>query len=123
MGIDIVRIERMKKWIVRPLLMERYFHEKEIEGVKSRGQLAAAGAAMFFAARFAAKEAFGKALGTGLLGISLKEIQVENNVNGKPVINLYGKAKEAFEKTGGTKIHASLTHETDNALAVVIIER
>ncbi|MCL2481529.1 MAG: holo-ACP synthase [Spirochaetaceae bacterium] len=119
MGIDIVRIDRMKKWIVRPLLMERYFHEKEIENVKSKD----AGAAMYFAARFAAKEAFGKALGTGLMGISLKEIQIENNINGKPVINLYGKAKDAFEKTGGTTIHVSLTHETDNALAVVIIER
>ncbi len=119
MGIDIVKIDRMKKWIVRPLLMERYFHEKEIENAKSKG----AGAAMSFAARFAAKEAFGKALGTGLMGISLKEIQVENNTHGKPVIILYGKAKDAFEKTGGTKIHVSLTHETDNALAVVVIEK
>ena len=118
-GIDIVRIDRMKKWIVRPLLMERYFHEKEIENVKSKE----AGAAMFFAARFAAKEAFGKALGTGLMGISLKEIQVENNIHGKPMIILYGRAKEALEKTGGTKVHVSLTHETDNALAVVIIEK
>ncbi|MCL2704815.1 MAG: holo-ACP synthase [Spirochaetaceae bacterium] len=119
-GIDIVRIDRMKKWTVRPLLMERYFHEKEIESVKSKDVVVEAAR---FAARFAAKEAFGKALGTGLMGISLKEIQVENNINGKPVINLYGKAKNAFEKTGATKIHVSLTHETDNALAIVIIER
>jgi holo-[acyl-carrier protein] synthase len=118
-GIDIVRIDRMKKWIVRPLLMERYFHEKEIENSRLKG----AGSAMFFAARFAAKEAFGKALGTGLMGISLKEIHLENTTHGKPIINLYGKAKEAFEKTGGTKIHVSLTHETDNALAIVIIEK
>lgn len=121
MGIDIVKIDRMKKWTVRPLLMERYFHEKEIEDVRSKG--AKARAAMFFAARFAAKEAFGKALGTGLAGMSLKEIQVENNKNGKPVMNLYGKAKKAFEKTGGTKIHVSLTHEIDNAVAAVIIEK
>ena len=120
-GIDIVKIERMKKWILRPLLMERYFHEKELEDVKTKDK--EAGIAMFFAARFAAKEAFGKALGTGLMGISLKEICVENNVNGKPMIILYGKAKNAFEKTGGTKIHVSLTHETDNAIAVVVIEK
>ncbi|MCL2294336.1 MAG: holo-ACP synthase [Spirochaetes bacterium] len=118
-GIDIVRIDRMKKWIIRPLLLERYFHQKEIENEKSKEP----GAAMFFAARFAAKEAFGKALGTGLMGISLKEILVENNVHGKPVIILCGKAKEAFEKTGATNIHVSLTHETDNALAMVIIEK
>ncbi|MDX9801261.1 MAG: holo-ACP synthase [Spirochaetia bacterium] len=117
-GIDIVRIDRMKRWIVRPLLMKRYFHEKEIEAAKSRG----AAFAMALAARFAAKEAFGKALGTGLMGISLKEIQVENNINGKPGIILYGKAKAAYEKTGGKIIHLSLTHETDNAVAVVVIE-
>ena len=125
-GIDIVRIDRMKKWIVRPLLIERYFHEKEIADGKAKGTADGAStsvAAMFFAARFAAKEAFGKAMGTGLMGISLKEIQVENTSNGKPIINLFGKAKDAFVKTGGIKIHVSLTHETDNALAVVIIEK
>jgi len=120
MGIDIVRIDRMKKWTLRPLLMERYFHKKEIENVGSKNTPVEAAR---FAARFAAKEAFGKALGTGLMGISLKEIQIENNINGKPMINLFGKAKDAFEKTGGTKIHISLTHEMDNALAVVIIEK
>ena len=117
-GIDIVRIDRMKKWIVRPFLMQRYFHEKEIEDAKSRG----ASSAMSLAARFAAKEAFGKALGTGLMGISLKEIQVQNNHNGKPGMLLYGNAKKAFERSGGKKIHVSLTHETDNAIAVVVIE-
>ena len=129
MGIDIVRIDRMKKWLLRPLLIERYFHEKEIADGRSKapkttdGSAVTSGSAMFFAARFAAKEAFGKALGTGLMGISLKEIQVENNSNGKPIINLFGKAKSAFEKTGGIKIHVSLTHETDNAIAVVVIEK
>ncbi len=118
-GIDIVRIDRMKRWIVRPLLMQRYFHENEITDAKSRGEAAFA---MSLAARFAAKEAFGKALGTGLMGISLKEIQVENNLNGKPGIILYGKAKSAYERSGGNKIHVSLTHETDNAVAVVVIE-
>jgi len=117
-GVDIVRIERMKRWIVRPMLMQRYFHQKEIEDAKNKGTAFA----MALAARFAAKEAFGKALGTGLMGISLKEIQVENNISGKPVIILYGKAKSAFERSGGKKIHVSLTHETDNAVAVVVIE-
>ena len=117
-GIDIVRIDRMKKWIVRPFLMKRYFRDKEIEDAESRG----ASSAMSLAARFAAKEAFGKALGTGLMGISLKEIQVENNKNGKPEMILYGNAKTAFERTGGRNIHVSLTHETDNAIAVVVIE-
>jgi holo-[acyl-carrier protein] synthase len=119
-GIDIVRIDRMKRWIVRPMLMKRYFHENEISDARGKGDAAFA---MALAARFAAKEAFGKALGTGLMGISLKEIQVENNRSGKPGITLYGKAKAAYEKTGGRYIHLSLTHETDNAVAVVVIEK
>lgn len=117
-GVDIVRIDRMKKWIVRPLLLQRYFSDKEIEEARKRG-----GAfAMSLAARFAAKEAFGKAIGTGLVGISLKDIAVENSESGKPGIILFDKALKAFEETGGTNIFVSLTHETDNAVAVVVIE-
>jgi holo-[acyl-carrier protein] synthase len=120
-GIDIVRIDRMKKWLLRPLLIKRYFHDKEIED--SNSKKGEGSAAMFLAARFAAKEAFGKALGNGLMGISLKDICVENNSNGKPVIFLYGSAKAAFKKTGSTAMHVSLTHETDNAVAMVILEK
>ncbi len=118
LGIDIVHIDRMKKWMVRPLLVQRYFHPDEIIASEERG----ASMHLSLAARFAAKEAFGKALGTGLMGISLKEIQVENNHNGKPCILLYGKAKAAYERMGGKQLHLSLTHERDNAVAVVIIE-
>ena len=118
-GIDIVHIDRMKKWLVRPLLVQRYFHPDEIIDAEKRG----IAMHLSLAARFASKEAFGKALGTGLMGISLKEIQVQNNHNGKPDIRLYGKAKAAFERMGGQILHLSLTHERDNAVAVVIIEK
>ena len=76
----------------------------------------------FLAARFAAKEAFGKAVGTGLSGITLKNILVWNNHNGKPCIELYGNALEALRAVGGVTVHVSLTHERDNALAMVVIE-
>ena len=74
------------------------------------------------AARFAAKEAFGKAIGIGLRGITLKNILVVNNHNGKPAMRLFGNALEAFKRSGGERIHLSLTHERDNALAMVVIE-
>ncbi len=74
------------------------------------------------AARFAAKEAFGKALGTGLKGIVLKDIMVENKHNGQPVIVLFESARLALEKSGAAKIHVSLTHETDNAVAMIVLE-
>ncbi len=74
------------------------------------------------AARFAAKEAFGKALGTGLAGIRLTDIRVITNFNGKPDIIVYRTAEKALKQAGGAKIHLSLTHESDNALAFVIME-
>jgi len=80
------------------------------------------GATLSLAARFAAKEAFGKAVGTGLSGITLKNILVVNNHNGKPCMRLFGNALEAMERCGGKTVHLTLTHERDNALAMVVIE-
>jgi len=74
------------------------------------------------AARFAAKEAFGKACGTGLRNMKLKDIYVKNERNGRPVIILAGTAKQRFSELGGGILHCSLTHEGDNAVAIVIIE-
>jgi holo-[acyl-carrier protein] synthase len=74
------------------------------------------------AARFAAKEAFGKALGTGLAGIVLKDIMVKNRHNGQPVVLVSGTALSALRNRGAGKIHISLTHERDNAIAMVVLE-
>ncbi|WP_461247337.1 holo-ACP synthase, partial [Treponema sp. R6D11] len=79
-------------------------------------------AAQTLAARFAAKEAFGKALGTGLAGIELKDIIVINNDKGKPDIKLTGTAENEFEKSGANKVHLSLTHERENAIAMIVLE-
>jgi holo-[acyl-carrier protein] synthase len=117
-GLDVVHVQRIEHWRTVPGLLERYFHPDELRTALSRG----ATASLSLAARFAAKEAFGKALGTGLRGITLKNIQVLNNHNGKPCIHAYGNALEALEASGGRTIHLSLTHERDNALAMVVIE-
>ncbi len=117
-GIDVVHVSRLRHWSTIEGILERYFNEKELEEARRRGHAQV----LSLAARFAAKEAFGKALGTGLRGITLREIMVENNHNGKPDVRLSGKAKRAFEKMGGKSLHVSLTHEKDNAIAVVIIE-
>jgi len=81
------------------------------------------GAALSLAARFAAKEAFGKALGSGLAHFALKEVAVINDEQGRPRMQLEGNARLEFERHGGGKIHISMTHEGDNAVAVVIIEQ
>ena len=118
LGIDIVHVDRMRHWLGKPALMSRFFHPAEIEAVRQRGE----SAALTLAARFAAKEAFGKALGTGLAGMKLKDIQVVNNFNGKPDMMLFGDALAALHRSGGRHVHLSLTHERENAVAVVVIE-
>lgn len=117
-GVDIVKISRMEKWITNTPLLERYFTEAEVKSVEGKG----VGSLASLAARFAAKEAFGKALGIGLKGVALKEIEVINNNLGKPEIVLYGSAKKAFSTTGAKHIHLSLSHEKEHAVAMVIIE-
>jgi len=116
-GIDIVRVNRMERWLVNSKLLQRYFHHDELEIVFSRGKTAA----QSLAAKFAAKEAFGKALGTGLANIALKDIMILSG-NGKPEIKLCGTAQKALEKSGADRMHVSLTHERENAVAMVVLE-
>ena len=117
-GIDIVRVSRLQRWTDDPALVARFFHPAELQAVAERPE----GQALALAARFAAKEAFGKALGTGIRGFRLHEVEVSNDRLGKPVLTLHGAALERFQSSGSSRIHLSLTHETDNAVAVVIIE-
>ena len=117
-GIDSVHISRMRTWRDKPGLLERYFHPAELTEARNRGSAVDHS----LAARFAAKEAFGKALGTGLANITLRDICVENDKNGKPSVRVYGTAANRLLEGGGTKVFVSLTHENDNAIAVVVIE-
>jgi holo-[acyl-carrier protein] synthase len=117
-GIDIVHVGRIRHWESVPGLVERFFHPDEVVDARSRG----AGESLSLAARFAAKEAFGKALGTGLVGIRLGDIQVVNDRNGRPEIVLHGTALARLDAVGGARVHVSLTHERDNAVAVAVIE-
>jgi holo-[acyl-carrier protein] synthase len=117
-GIDVVHVKRISHWLDVPGLVERFYHPQEIAEAMSRG----ASGPLSLAARFAAKEALGKAFGTGLAGLRLRDIQVANDRYGKPGIMLYGEAAARLEKMGGKRVHLSLTHESDNAIAIVAIE-
>jgi holo-[acyl-carrier protein] synthase len=117
-GVDIVDVRRMERWIGNLALLNRYFHQEELSLALSRKN----SAAQTLAARFAAKEAFGKALGSGLAEIELKDIIVINNDKGKPDIKLTGTAQKAFEKSGANRTHISLTHERENAIAMIVLE-
>lgn len=117
-GIDLIQVARMNRWVDQPGLLERFFHPEELEAARSRGNAMA----LSLAVRYAAKEALGKALGIGLKSFSLREVQVVNDPLGKPLVILHGKARQTFAEFGGRQIHLSLTHELDNAIAMVVIE-
>ena len=117
-GTDIIEVARVKKAISQEALKKKVFSEREIAYCESqKGEES-------FAARFAAKEAFFKALGTGWRdGMGITEVEILNDDLGKPSIHLSGKANEVFEQKGGTHIHVSLSHIKEKAIAFVIIER
>jgi len=117
-GIDVIHAKRMARWRNIPGLLDRYFNQAELLEALSRG----AGVDLSLAARFAAKEAFGKALGTGLAGIVLKDVMVVNKHNGQPEIVVTGTALRALEGRGAARIHVSLAHEKDDAIAMVVLE-
>ena len=119
-GIDSVSISRIARLIDRygRRFLEKIFAEDEIsEGMERRDS------AQYFAARFAAREAFFKALGTGWgRGIPLKEVSVTREESGKPLLSLSRRAKEAAESFGTSISHLSMSHEADIAQAIVILE-
>lgn len=120
-GIDLVSVSR-----IRGILGKDSDHfEKRVFSEGERAYCRAKKDPMpHFAARFAAKEAYGKALGLGL-GPSgeFAEIEVVNDDEGVPSIRLNGSAAEIFkDKCGAAKIHLSLSHDGEYAMASVIVE-
>ena len=119
-GVDLVYARRLERWRSTPGLLERYFHPRELSEALSRGNAAALSS---LAVRFAAKEALGKALGTGLAGIVLRDILVANRDDGRPEMEVFGTASAALERSGATRIHVSLAHEREIAIAMVALEK
>jgi holo-[acyl-carrier protein] synthase len=119
-GIDIVNITRIKKSIRNSELLRRIFNKREINKCNKK-----INSANCYAKRFAAKEAFSKALGTGFSkGINFNEITIFNDKQGKPEIKLIGKTDKIikkFFKKKKIKIYLSLSDDTPLAVATVII--
>ncbi len=119
-GIDIIEVERVKKLISKKdKYLKRIYTETEIkycEKFKRKEQE--------YAGRFSAKEAFSKAMGTGIgHGIKFNEIEIINDDLGKPEINLFGFTKDYFQKKGLKNIFVSISHLKEYATAVVVIEK
>lgn len=120
-GIDIVEVYRISETIQRtPRFVERVFTDNERAYCESKG----AAAAQSFAARFAAKEAFLKALKTGWRGkITWQDMEILNDPQGVPNLSIRGEARNLLENLGADKIHLSMSHTTDHAVAQVVLER
>src|SRR3954464_5627729 len=119
-GTDIIEVYRIRETIERtPRFVERVFTENERGYCQAKG----AAAAQSFAARFAAKEAFLKALRTGWRGkIAWHDMEVKNDEWGAPFLKIDGEANEILKSLGATAVHLSMSHTTDHATATVILE-
>lgn len=118
-GVDIIDIPRIKKMIDKDnRFVDKVFTRTEIEYCESKYRRD-----VHFAARFAAKEAFFKAIGTGWRdGMKWTDISVENDALGKPGITLADITLEKFKAMGGERIHLSISHTMEYAVAFVVIE-
>ena len=120
LGSDLIEIARIEQSIQRfgARFLERVFTPAEIAYCQTKRH-----AAESFAARFAAKEAGAKALGTGIShGISWPEIEVVREATGRPVLQWSGRALERVRAMGVRRTSLTLTHAREMALAVVVVE-
>ena len=119
-GIDIVNIDRIEHLMIRwgDLFLGRVFTEREIVWCQQRARPPEC-----FAIRFAAKEAFLKAIGWGLRnGIQWTDIEVKNDAMGKPLFSFHRKAKEVCETLRIQNIFLTLSHDRPYAVAHVLLE-
>jgi holo-[acyl-carrier protein] synthase len=119
-GTDLIEIARIEKSVARfgDHFLDRVFTAGEIAYCRQKKH-----AAESLAARFAAKEAGAKALGTGISrGITWKEIEVRREPGERPTLHLSGRASERAKQMGVKRLSLSLSHSRDVAFAVVIVE-
>ena len=121
-GVDTIEPERIEKTIsiYGDRFLDRIYHPDEIAYCKFSAR-----SSEHFAARFAAKEAFSKALGTGIRGgFRWREVVIRRHPSGKPYLVLEGSMSKLAERIVGSafRLHVSLSHSKTNAEAVVIIE-
>jgi len=119
-GIDIAEVDRIRQSIGRfgRRFIERIFTEDEVRYCESK-----ANKIERYAARFAAKEAAMKAIGTGWShGVRWRDVEVRRLTGGRPTIAFHGRAAEFFKRLNGARAHLSLTHTEAFAMAQVILE-
>lgn len=113
-GVDIIEIERVRSILARhgERFLQRIFTEQEIQQCR--------GKALKLAGRFAAKEAISKALGTGMRGISWRELEVVQLSTGRPSVRLYGNASVRARQLGLSAFDVSISDLASFAIAVAV---
>lgn len=115
-GVDIVEIHRIAKVLERrPGFVGRFFSEEEQDYFQSRKM-----APQTVAGHFAAKEAFAKAMGTGIRGFELREVSVVHDRQGRPLYHLTG---QAAALAAGWRLSLSISHDRDTAIAFAVAWR
>lgn len=118
-GIDIVYVPSFSKKLENPAFIERVFSAQEIAYCSEFNK-----SSERFAGKFAAKEAFMKAIGLGIQQeIWFSQIEISNNQAGAPILNLYGKAHKICTDKQIESIHLSISHNQNSAVAIVILEK
>ena len=117
-GTDLIEIVRIQRAIEKnPHFMERVYTANEIAYCQRKKNVWQS-----FAARFAAKEAVSKALGTGIGPVGLMEIEILNAENGQPKVVLHGKALQLAADRNIQRVHISLSHSEAYAMATAVLE-
>jgi holo-[acyl-carrier protein] synthase len=117
----MIEVARMRATLKRtPRFAVRVFTARERDYCDSRGAVAP----QHYAARFAAKEAALKALGTGWSGgVAWQDVEIARDDAGAPTLTFHRRALELFQLTGATRAHLSIAHTSGHAIAQVILER
>jgi holo-[acyl-carrier protein] synthase len=113
-GVDLIEVDRVTKACDRESFRKRYFTDKEIELIEKDIKKAAD--------NFAVKEAVAKVFGTGFQTFFPIDIEVLRTTEGKPYVNLYGKAEELSQKLGITAIHVSISNTKEYTTAFAVGE-
>lgn len=117
-GSDIIRIGRIEAALKRPRFVSRFFSEAEVHLFSQRPR-----PAQTIAAHYAMKEAVAKAIGTGVRGFDLRDISIERDRLGKPILNAMGRLPSVLEALGIDLVHLSCAHDGDYAIGYAMAEK
>ncbi len=117
-GVDIVQVDRIQKNIEKQKFIDKVYTDKEKEYLIKRKLNPQTAAGLF-----AAKEAVSKALGTGISGFNITDIEILKDEFNKPEIMLHNNALKISKDKGIDKINISISHEKDYAIAFAVAER